>query len=131
MRVAPGAVKRCVNAGSTLTGHSLSRTPRFELPMLRTAFAIVFVLCALPARADTRTFLLDVSDDYGVDRCLVAGESCGVVVAGALCRAREYAKAVDFGRVDRAEITGGLPGGIPVKGCAGNCPLTVAITCSR
>ncbi len=99
---------------------------------LRTAFALLFVLCALPAMADTRTFLVDGSDDYGIDRCLAAGENCGVAAAGALCRARDYAKAIDFGRIDRADITGGLPGGIAVKACSGQtCPLVVAITCSR
>jgi hypothetical protein len=99
---------------------------------LRTAFAFLFMLCALPAKADTRTFLVDGSDDYGIDRCLAAGENCGVAAAGALCRARDYTKAVDFGRIDRAEITGGLPGGIQVKACSGgSCPTVVAITCSR
>jgi hypothetical protein len=99
---------------------------------LRTAFAFLFMLCALPAIADTRTFLVDGSDDYGIDRCLAAGENCGVAAAGALCRARDYVKAVDFGRIDRAEITGGLPGGIQVKACSGgSCPMVVAITCSR
>ncbi|HVR92750.1 MAG TPA: hypothetical protein VHI75_02805 [Casimicrobiaceae bacterium] len=99
---------------------------------LRSVLAAVFVLCALPASADTRTFLVDGSDDYGIDRCLASGEQCGTAAASALCRARDYAKAVDFGRIDRAEITGGLPGGIQVKACDGQtCPLVVAITCSR
>jgi hypothetical protein len=99
---------------------------------LRAVLAVVFMLCALPAMADTRTFLVDGSDDYGIDRCLAAGENCGIAAAGALCRARDYAKAVDFGRIDRTEITGGVPTGAQVKACSGQvCPVVVAITCSR
>jgi hypothetical protein len=99
---------------------------------LRIVLALLFVSCALPVNAETRTFLVDGSDDYGIDRCLAAGENCGVAAASALCRARDYARAVDFGKIDRAEITGGLPGGIPVKACSGaSCPVVVAVTCSR
>ena len=72
------------------------------------------------------------SDGYGIDRCLASGEPCGAAAASALCRAREYAKAVDFGRIDPAEITGGVPAGTQVSACKGrSCPDMVAITCSR
>ena len=99
---------------------------------LRSIVAAVFMLCALPVQADTRTFLVDGSDDYGIDRCLASGETCGIAAASALCRARDYAKAVDFGRIDRAEITGGVPTGAQVKVCSGQaCPVVVAVTCSR
>jgi hypothetical protein len=99
---------------------------------LRAVLAVVFVLCTLPASADTRTFLVDGSDGYGIDRCLAAGEDCGVAAAAALCRARDYAKAVDFGRIDPAEITGRVPVGAQVKACSGQvCPTVVAVTCSR
>ena len=98
----------------------------------RSVLAAVFMLCALPAVADTRTFLVDGSDGYGIDRCLAAGENCGLAAAAALCRARDYAKAVDFGRIDPAEITGGVPVGVQVKTCSGRaCPTVVAVTCSR
>ena len=85
-----------------------------------------------PALAETRIFIVDSSDGYGIDRCLSAGEHCGEAAATALCRARDYAKAVDFGRVDPTEITGAVPAGARVKRCEGQgCPETVTITCSR
>lgn len=87
---------------------------------------------AAPAAAETRIFLVNGSDGYGIDRCLAAGERCGEAAATALCRARDFVKAVDFGRVDPGEITGGVPAGASVQRCEGrNCPQTVAITCSR
>ena len=94
--------------------------------------ALASLLAASPVRAETRIFLVDASDGYGIDRCLASGESCGAAAAAALCRAREYAKAVDFGRIDPSEITGGVPVGTQVKACEGSsCPDMVAITCSR
>src|SRR6185295_19935019 len=91
------------------------------------------LLAASPAQAETRIFLVDSSDGYGIDRCLASGEPCGAAAASALCRSREYATAVDFGRIDPSEITGGVPAGTPVQTCKGNgsCPDVVAITCSR
>ncbi len=90
------------------------------------------LLAAASARAETRIFLVDSSDGYGIDRCLASGEPCGAPAASALCQAREYVKAVDFGRIDPAEITGGVPAGTQLTACKGrSCPDIVAITCSR
>jgi len=99
----------------------------------RALFVLLASLTTAPsARAETHIFIVDSSDGYGIDRCLASGESCGAAAASALCRAREYAKAVDFGRIDPTEITGGVPAGSQVKACAGGaCPDIVAITCSR
>jgi hypothetical protein len=95
-------------------------------------FALVGLLAASPARAETHIFLVDSSDGYGIDRCLASGEPCGAAAASALCQAREYTKAVDFGRIDPAEITGGVPAGSQASACKGrSCPDMVAITCSR
>jgi hypothetical protein len=95
------------------------------------AFAAVLALAA-PAAAETRIFLIDSADGYGIDRCLVDGDRCGQAIASALCRSNAFAKAVQFGRVDADEITGALPGGLPLKRCQGpSCPVQVAITCSR
>ena len=95
-------------------------------------FAFVGLLAASPARAETHIFLVDSSDGYGIDRCLASGEPCGAAAASALCQAREYTKAVDFGRIDPAEITGGVPAGSQASACKGRtCPDMVAITCSR
>jgi len=84
------------------------------------------------ARAETHIFLVDSSDGYGIDRCLAAGEPCGAAAAAALCRARAYNQAIDFGRINPAEVTGGVPAGSEAITCKGRfCPETVAITCSR
>ena len=94
--------------------------------------AVISLLAVPSARAETHIFLVDASDGYGIDRCLASGEACGAAAASALCRAREYSKAVDFGRIDPNEVTGGVPAGTPVKACKGAaCPDMVAITCSR
>ena len=96
------------------------------------ACALAALACSGPAAAETHIFLVDSIDGYGIDRCLAAGESCGEAAATALCQARDYAKAVDYGRVDPTEITGAVPAGTRVERCEGRgCPQTVAITCSR
>jgi hypothetical protein len=100
---------------------------------LRTTFMLLASLCfAQSAVAETHIFLVDSSDGYGIDRCIAAGEACGEAAASAICRTREYVKAVDFGRIDAEEITGGVPSGAQVKACQGrSCPEVVAVTCSR
>lgn len=96
------------------------------------ALLIFGSLLTLPAAAETRIFTVDGSDGYGIDRCLASGEPCGEAAASAICRARSYTKAVDFGRIDPNEITGAVPAGAGVARCEGrNCPQTVAITCTR
>ena len=102
--------------------------------MMFVRFAALAVALALatPAKAETQTFLIDSSDGYGIDRCLAAGEACGRAAATAVCRANAFAGVVDFGRVEPHEITGTLPGGLPIKLCEGpSCPVKVAITCTR
>jgi hypothetical protein len=94
--------------------------------------ALAGFLAASSAQAETHIFLVDSSDGYGIDRCVASGEPCGAAAAAALCQAREYAKAVDFGRIDQTEITGGVPAGMQASACKGrSCPDIVAITCSR
>ncbi len=91
------------------------------------------VALMLPATADTRIFIIDNSDGYGVDSCLASGAPCGTRIAEAWCRTHDYAQAVDFGRVS-ATGTAFAPTGpaAPVAACTGtSCPETVAITCSR
>jgi hypothetical protein len=96
------------------------------------AFLLIGTLLAASAAAETRIFTVDGSDGYGVDRCLASGEPCGEAAASAICRARAFAKAVDFGRVDPNEITGAVPAGAGIPRCEGrDCPQTVAITCTR
>ncbi len=66
--------------------------------MLAIRFAAFAALLALatPAQAETKTFLIDSSDGYGIDRCLAAGEACGRAAATALCRANAFAQVVDY-----------------------------------
>jgi hypothetical protein len=62
------------------------------------------------AQAEKRIFIIaNNSDGYGVDRCLATGATCGVPVATAYCKARDYAQAASFRKVDHDEITGAVP----------------------
>jgi hypothetical protein len=84
------------------------------------------------AKAETRTFILDSSDGYGIDSCLSKGEACGKTMATAICQSNQFASAIDFGRMDPTEITGSVPAGMKAKTCQGDkCPEKVAITCTR
>src|SRR5437667_9038488 len=86
--------------------------------------AALFVNVA--AQAEKRTFIIaNNPDGYGVDRCLATGASCGVAVATAYCRSREFAQAASFRKVDRDEMTGTIPSGF------GRDEEFVAIECSR
>lgn len=87
---------------------------------------------AAPAGAETRIFLLDGNNGYGIDTCLAAGDHCGHAAATAICRARQFVQVVDFGRIDPYEITGAVPEGKRPPRCEGRgCPETVAVTCAR
>jgi hypothetical protein len=101
--------------------------------MIRSVFAAACLLGGLcTAQAETRTFILDSSDGYGIDRCLAAGEACGKPMAAALCKANNFQTVVDFGRIDPTEITGAVPTGLSPQPCQGaSCPEKVAITCTR
>jgi hypothetical protein len=97
------------------------------------ALAACLLASVALAKAETRTFILDSSEGYGIDSCLSKGEACGKAMATAVCKANQFASAVDFGRMDPTEITGSLPAGMKAtKICDGpNCPEKVAITCTR
>jgi hypothetical protein len=87
---------------------------------------------AAPASAETRIFIVKNADGYGIDRCLAAGEECGQAAAAALCRAREFTAALNFGRIDQFEITGAVSADARAAYCQGHgCPETVAVTCTR
>jgi hypothetical protein len=87
---------------------------------------------SVPALAETEIVVVNNSDGYGIDQCLATGDRCGAAAASALCRSRQFARAETFGRLDRKEITGGLPKEIAAGYCEGRgCPEIVAITCSR
>ena len=94
--------------------------------------AITFALLAAAsaAQAEKRVFIIaNNADDYGVDRCLATGASCGAAVASAYCRSREYSGALSFRKVERDEITGAVPANSAA--CRGTCQDFVAIECTR
>ena len=96
------------------------------------ALAACLLASIAMAKAETRTFILDSSEGYGIDSCLIKGDTCGKAMATAVCQANQFASAIDFGRMDPTEITGSVPASMKVKACAGaKCPEKVAITCSR
>jgi hypothetical protein len=92
------------------------------------AAAALLSLGAAPATAETRIFIIENHNDYGVDQCLVSGARCGKVVASAYCQARNYSQAASFRKVDPDEITGST-GQTTCRGAL--CGDWVAIECTR
>src|SRR5258707_12005036 len=96
------------------------------------ALTFAAVLCSnVSAQAEKRIFIIaNNPDGYGVDRCLATGATCGVAIATAYCKSRDFSQAGSFRKVDREEITGA----IPAKNAScpgGSCDEFVAIECSR
>jgi hypothetical protein len=83
------------------------------------------------AQAERRVFIIaNNADGYGVDRCLATGATCGVAVATAYCKSRDFAKLQSFHKIDRDEITGAVRSSS--DSChGGSCDEFVAIECSR
>ncbi len=93
------------------------------------AFAALF-FAAAAAQADKRVFIIaNNADGYGIDRCLATGESCGKAAANSYCRAREFAQALSYRKVERDDITGAIPATGACR--AADCDAFVAIECSR
>jgi hypothetical protein len=100
----------------------------YLLPAVTLLFAMAG---SLSVQAENRTFIIaNNPDGYGVDRCLASGASCGIAVAAAYCRSRDFSSAASFRKVDRedvaradAEANSACPGGA--------CDALVAIECSR
>lgn len=84
------------------------------------------------AQADTRVFVIDNSDGYGVDGCLSSGAPCGERVASAWCRSHDYSRALEFGRVEDGPLRHAAAEATAEGVCPGPlCASAVAITCSR
>jgi hypothetical protein len=78
--------------------------------LLAAAICTAAVMVNVAASAETRIFIItNNADGYGVDRCLATGARCGVAVATAYCKSRDYLQAASFRKVDRDEITGAVP----------------------
>ncbi|MCX7308122.1 MAG: hypothetical protein NTZ72_09275 [Afipia sp.] len=96
------------------------------------ALSVCAMLCAAPALADSRVFIIaNQSDGYGVDKCLAGGDKCGASAARAYCQSREFAQATAFRRVDPDEVTGAVPKSGAATCNGSNCGEYVAITCQR
>jgi hypothetical protein len=98
------------------------------------SLAAVLCVCLLGAAqaAERHMFIIGANaDDYGVDRCLVAGAKCGAAAANAYCRGHQFAAAASYRGVDRDDITGAIPSDAS-GGCrGGRCDNLVAIVCTR
>ena len=101
--------------------------------VLLAVLSIATALAALtPAQAEKRIFIIaSNADDYGVDRCLANGASCGTAAATSYCQSHAFNKALSFRKIDRDDITGAVPtaGGSGCKGAS--CDEFVAIECTR
>jgi hypothetical protein len=93
--------------------------------------AFAAALYGASAQAERRIFIIaNDADAYGVDRCLASGASCGVAIATAYCKSRDFAHAQSFHKVDREEITGAVRSSSET--ChGGSCDEFVAIECTR
>jgi hypothetical protein len=82
------------------------------------------------AGAEKRIFIIANSpDNYGVDRCLANGQTCGAAAAAAYCQSKQFTAASSYRKVDRDDITGAVPTG---TACGRNgCDEFVAIECTR
>jgi hypothetical protein len=88
----------------------------------------LFLLLTVAVEAETRMFVVDSDDGYGVDRCLATGASCGAAVARAYCRSQAFADARSFRKVAQSDITAAVPA---KPACRGACSELVAIECTR
>lgn len=123
-----------------MMSHSLRSRRGFNrvLPRLRPLLLAALLLgAATPLAAETRIFLIENSDGYGVDTCLADGAPCGSQVANAWCRTHDYSQALDYGRLAVTGSTSStdimtIAGSAKTKACIGRgCEPVVAIACSR
>jgi hypothetical protein len=94
--------------------------------------AVAAVVCgSVSAQAERRIFIIaNNADGYGVDRCLATGATCGVAIATAYCKSRDFVQVQSFHKIDRDEITGAVRAS--GESCrVGSCDEFVAIECSR
>src|SRR6266849_9891693 len=83
---------------------------RCNMRSLPAFLALMFVLSASAASADSRVFIIaNQADGYGVDECLAMGEKCGAHAARSYCQSRDFAQASSYRRVDPDDITGSVP----------------------
>lgn len=95
--------------------------------------ATLSLVPGLAMAAETKIFLVDSSDGYGIDSCIAEGASCGAAMAGAWCRAHDFSRAVSFGKVQSDAVATPVSTGAPTRtACYGGaCAEAVAITCEK
>ncbi len=82
-----------------------------------------------PAAAENRIFVLsDISDGYGIDRCLATGAQCGSLLANAYCQSHDFRQAASFRPLAPGDVTGTLLVADRARPAAGTL---IAIECSR
>lgn len=95
--------------------------------VIAAAAGAALLLAAAAAQADKRVFIVaNNADGYGIDRCLATGESCGRAAANSYCRAREFAQALSYRKVEHDDV---IPASDACRGA--DCDDFVAIECSR
>ena len=105
---------------------------RCSMRSLPAFLALMFVLSASAASADSRVFIIaNQADGYGVDECLAMGEKCGAHAARSYCQSRDFAQALSYRRVDLDEVTGSVPATAAANCNHAGCNDYVAITCQR
>jgi hypothetical protein len=134
------AVNEVLTCSAAFFASVAIQMPTIQVPVLgismRSVFAALTFAAALlgtaSAHAEKKIFIIaNNADGYGVDRCLASGGNCGTAVANSYCRAREFAHALSFRKVDRDDITGAIPTTGPGACRGGSCDDFVAIECSR
>ena len=95
--------------------------------------AAILALAAMsrgPAQAETRTFIIEAHEGYGIMDCMVDGVDCGKVVANSWCESQGLGPAVAFGRA--SDITGAIPekaaDAAPTKKIA---PDAIVVSCAE
>jgi len=105
---------------------------RCSMRSLPAFLALMFVLSASAASADSRVFIIaNQADGYGVDECLAMGEKCGAHAARSYCQSRDFAQALSYRRIDPDEVTGSIPTTAAANCNHAGCNDYVAITCQR
>jgi hypothetical protein len=99
--------------------------------LLLMSVAVALIAGVVSAQAEKRTFIIaNNPDGYGVDRCLANGQKCGAAMANAYCQSRKFKRAGAYRKINRGEITGGVP--YDAYACSGRrCEQFVAIECVR
>jgi hypothetical protein len=103
--------------------HALRKTVQM---LLSIAAGGLFVLAMrTTVHAENQTFVIPVSDGYGISECLAPGAACGKVVADAWCEAHGLDQALAFGSAEDMTASTGAPAPRSVD------PGSLIVTCKE